>query len=159
VSRAAGADGAPGTPFPPPLALVVAVAAMWVAHRWWHWPVPVAPRPRRDGGVALVVAGAALAIWAVQALRAARTHPEPWKPTATIVAAGPFAWSRNPIYLAFLVCAAGAAWWIGTWWGVPAVGALFAFYDRAQVAREERYLVARFGAEYEHYRARVRRWI
>ncbi len=31
----------------------------------------------------------------------AQTPPEPWKPTGHIVTWGPFAYTRNPIYLAF----------------------------------------------------------
>jgi len=31
--------------------------------------------------------------------------------------------------------------------------------DRFVIAREERYLSARFGAEYEAYKGRVRRWL
>ncbi len=89
----------------------------------------------------------------------AGTDPRPDRPTGALVEAGPFRFSRNPIYLGFLVFAAGAALRWASLWGWLAVLAAFLLLDRAVVAREERYLTARFGEAYARYRTRVRRWL
>jgi protein-S-isoprenylcysteine O-methyltransferase Ste14 len=144
---------------PPPL-LPAGVLVLAEALRWWRaLPLPSATVWRWPLAVGVGLSAVALAASAVLALRRARTPVEPWKATRAIVTAGPYRWSRNPIYVAFLGvqlaygCARGDAWpmlllplTIGLLtWGV--------------IAREERYLAERFGAPYETYRARVRRWL
>jgi protein-S-isoprenylcysteine O-methyltransferase Ste14 len=47
----------------------------------------------------------------------------------------------------------------GTLWGWIAVAVLHGVLDRAVIAKEEAYLSARFGAAYDAYKARVRRWM
>lgn len=89
---------------------------------------------------------------------AAGTPAEPWKPTRALATSGIYRWTRNPMYLgmALLLLAAGI--------GFASVGAIALFplvilvIDRLVIAREERYLVGLFGAEYADYCARVRRW-
>ena len=103
--------------------------------------------------------GFALGAWALGLMMRARTDPRPDRPTSTLVEAGPFRFSRNPIYLGFLVFAAGVALRWASLWGWLAVLAAFVALDRCVIAREERYLAARFGAAYAEYRARVRRWL
>ena len=78
---------------------------------------------------------------------------------AVFVEAGPYRFSRNPIYLGLLVAAVGLALRWGDLWGWMAVAASHLMLDRLVVAKEEAYLAARFGPAYEAYRARVRRWI
>ncbi|MFP6748048.1 MAG: isoprenylcysteine carboxylmethyltransferase family protein [Alphaproteobacteria bacterium] len=84
---------------------------------------------------------------------------EPWKPTTAIFTDGVYGRSRNPIYLSMLIdfaaisiaagCAASFALLVLFW-------AILRFYV---IAREERYLEAKFGQQYNNYRNSVRRWI
>ena len=75
-----------------------------------------------------------------------------------LVTSGPFRWSRNPIYVAFLVPLASLAWF-----SVPAALAGIAVYLVTMtyyvVAREEAVLEREFGEEFAEYRARTPRWI
>jgi protein-S-isoprenylcysteine O-methyltransferase Ste14 len=89
----------------------------------------------------------------------AGNDPRPDKPDAALVQAGPFRFSRNPIYLGLLLAAAGLALMWGTLWGWVGVAVLHALLDRLVIAKEEAYLASRFGAAYEAYRGRVRRWM
>jgi protein-S-isoprenylcysteine O-methyltransferase Ste14 len=89
----------------------------------------------------------------------AGVDPRPDKPDAAMVEAGPFRFSRNPIYLGFLLMVAGFALRCGDLWGWVALAAAHLVLDRLVVAKEEAYLATRFGAAYEAYRARVRRWV
>jgi hypothetical protein len=52
----------------------------------------------------------------------------------------------------------GIAIWVGSWWLVATLAAAIAIIHYVVVPREERYLEARFGAEYRDYKASVRHW-
>jgi protein-S-isoprenylcysteine O-methyltransferase Ste14 len=72
---------------------------------------------------------------------------------------GPFAYSRNPMFLS------GLFLWLGwaLFYGSPAILVItiimWAVTDRVTVPREERGLEARFGDVYREYKRRVPRWI
>nr|MBA2578847.1 isoprenylcysteine carboxylmethyltransferase family protein [Euzebyaceae bacterium] len=80
-------------------------------------------------------------------------------PTTALVAAGPYRFTRNPMYLGLSAGTAGVALITGNPWVlallVPAVGVA----DAAFIRPEERYLERTFGDAYRAYRTRVRRWI
>jgi protein-S-isoprenylcysteine O-methyltransferase Ste14 len=144
---------------PPPL-LPLAVLLLAEALRWWQ-PVPMPGALAWRLLLAAIVGGGALlvVVWAVRELRRARTPVEPWKATRTIVATGPYAWSRNPIYVAFLGVQLAWAWGRGDAWPLLLLPLTIILLGWGVIGREERYLAARFGAPYDAYRQRVRRWI
>ena len=155
----------PDLPYKPPLAYLGAIAVGVGVHHWWPmharsegW-LPLGVAIGVAIGVALVAIGIALLVWAQVVFRAKRTPLEPWKATKAIVDNGPFAWSRNPVYIAFAIIQIG----IGVWSDKLAVVAMVLVPIAATavliVPREEMYLRRKFGAEYEDYCSRVRRWI
>ncbi|MCC6982401.1 MAG: isoprenylcysteine carboxylmethyltransferase family protein [Bauldia sp.] len=110
-------------------------------------------------GVALVGLGVWVAAKAVAAMTKAGASPLPNSPELYLATEGVFAVSRNPIYLAFLIILTGIGLTFrsaGVLIAVPVVGLLLYVLV---IRSEEEYLAGRFGAEYEAYRARVRRWI
>jgi protein-S-isoprenylcysteine O-methyltransferase Ste14 len=72
---------------------------------------------------------------------------------------GPYRWSRNPIYVALTLIYAGIALVIGSPWLLLLMPAIVAILHFGVVAREERYLEAKFGQSYLGYKASVRRWL
>lgn len=155
-----GTEGAaghgPGVRVPPPVIVAGLLALAWGLGRLA--PVPVgAPLP--GAGLVVMALGFALALWALVLMLRARTDPRPDRPDRRLVEAGPFRLSRNPIYLGFLVFMVGVALRWASLWAWLAVPAAFLVLDRAVVAREERYLAARFGEAYRAYANRVRRWL
>jgi protein-S-isoprenylcysteine O-methyltransferase Ste14 len=76
-----------------------------------------------------------------------------------IVASGPYRLSRNPIYLAFSLLLLSLALWIDTVWLLLALGVAMGLMNFVVIPREERYLEARFPAEYIRCKASVRRWL
>lgn len=74
-----------------------------------------------------------------------------------LATSGPFRYSRNPIYVAFLAPIASISVY-----SVPAAIATAIIYMTlvtvVVIRAEERVLAARFGAEYEAYRANTPRW-
>lgn len=147
-------------PWPPLLfagAVALALGLEWVLIRL---PVPLAEtRAVHFLGMTLVLAGVLLVLWAALEFRRHETSMRPDRGSDALVAAGPFAFSRNPMYLGEVIALVGAGLAANRLWLIV-VAPIFAFaVTRLAVAREETYLVRRFGAAYLDYKARVRRWL
>ena len=149
-------DHGPGVRVPPPLLVAGLLAIAWGLVRLA--PVPIGP-PLPALGVLVLFLAVALIGWALLALLRAGNDPRPDRPDAALVERGPFRFSRNPVYLGFLIGMLGIALRWGDLWGWLALLATHGVLDRLVVRREEAYLAARFGPVYDAYRARVRRWV
>lgn len=149
-------DHGPGVRIPPPVMVAGLLAVAWLLRQ--VMPVPIGP-PLPALGALVIFAALALIGWAVLVMVRAGVDPRPDKPDAAMVEAGPFRFSRNPIYLGFLLVLAGFALRWGDLWAWVALAAAHLVLDRMVVAREEAYLATRFGAAYAAYRGRVRRWV
>ena len=78
---------------------------------------------------------------------------------STVVDAGPYRFSRNPMYVGLTVGYVGVALVINIAWPIVLLPLVLVAVTTAVIAREERYMLARFGPAYEAYCARVRRWL
>ena len=104
------------------------------------------PRPATLlAGSVLGVLGEALRLWA-------SGHIEKSRALAT---GGPYAHTRNPLYLGSVLLALGVAVASASPWVVLAVGAYFLAFYPAVVREEAAFLRTRFGAEYEAWAAAV----
>jgi protein-S-isoprenylcysteine O-methyltransferase Ste14 len=105
--------------------------------------------------------GGALMAWAVVSILSHGTTIDPRRPEATrhLIETGPFAWSRNPIYLADALLLVALVLWVGNPAGLLAVLLFVIAIHRRQIPAEETALAERFGARFEAYRRRVRRWL
>lgn len=110
-------------------------------------------------GILLVVAAVVLFAGSVGKFRAAGTPVPGNKATTVIVRAGPYRFSRNPIYLALSLLHLGIAIWVNSLWLVATLIASVAVMACVVIPREEQYLARRFGAEYLDYKKSVRRWV
>ena len=117
-------------------------------------------------GPVTVVSGWALAVgfvawngWALATMARHRTALLPGGATTTVIETGPFAWSRNPLYIGLLVLSAAVALLAGSLWAIVLLPVAWALLQWGAVLPEERYLAAKFGAAYDDYRSRVRRWL
>jgi protein-S-isoprenylcysteine O-methyltransferase Ste14 len=144
---------------PPPLIYAAGLALGLLGDRLLALPRLFEANAVAWGVVAvLALIGGACIAAALGRFGAAGTPAEPWKPTRALATGGVYRWTRNPMYLgmALLLLAAGV--------GFSSLGVIALFplvilvIDRLVIAREERYLVELFGAEYAEYRSRVRRW-
>ena len=108
------------------------------------------------GGVALVASGELLRLWAVRHIGVvSRTRSERLGP---LVASGPFARLRNPLYVGNIGLWVGFVASAGLVWVIPPIALLLAFEYHAIVRWEERLLEERLGDTYREYAARVPRW-
>lgn len=145
---------------PPPILVLVVGAAMWLLSRF----PPKSPLPQSlhvGAGVVVGGLGVAIVVLGVRAFRRAGTTIDPVniERTSSLVIAGIFKITRNPMYLGMAAILAG--------WGIALASAWSAFgpvlfvvsINRLQIQPEERAMLAKFGSEYAHYQASTRRWI
>lgn len=109
-------------------------------------------------GVVLCLVGLLLLLWSIVSFGASFRVGIDDKRPDKLITTGVFAWSRNPIYVAFWIIL------LGQFLVFPNVAVLLylvgatALFHR-QVLREEAYLAPRYGAEYTAYCRRVRRYL
>ena len=80
-------------------------------------------------------------------------------PTMSIMTAGPYRFSRNPLYLGVAFVQTGIAIGVGSFWALASVIVALLLVNYLAVLPEEEYLEGKFGDEYREYRRAVRRWI
>ncbi|MET4683765.1 methyltransferase family protein [Brevundimonas faecalis] len=114
---------------------------------------------RRGLAFALVIGGLLLDGIAAGTFRRLGTPPEPWKPTTALATGGLYRYSRNPIYVGFAVTFVGFALAMDSPLALAMLLPCLIVIDRFVIAREEGYLAAKFGAEYQAYKGKVRRWL
>lgn len=160
MSAGANESGPPVLVFPPLL-----LAAMPLAAALLGALVPLSLVPPMGAaaglwpGLALILAGIAIAGLGVKAFKAAGTNVNPQKPSLTIVTDGPYRFTRNPMYLGMLLLALGLGLLLSLDWAPLLVPVHWAILHWGVVLREEGYLTETFGAPYTAYLATTRRWV
>ena len=108
-------------------------------------------------GVAITVCGELIRLWGVHHIGAiSRTRSDRLGP---LVASGPFALLRNPLYVGNIALWAGFALTARLAWLAPVILVLLGLEYHAIVRWEETLLEARLGDAYRDYAARVPRWM
>ena len=110
-------------------------------------------------GLAFVLIGVALAGLSARRFHLAGTSIVPGEPSTALVVTGPYAFTRNPIYIAFVIAYFGLAIMLTSLWVLLLLIPVLAILQRGVVEREEAYLERQFGDAYRKYRARVPRWL
>jgi protein-S-isoprenylcysteine O-methyltransferase Ste14 len=126
-------------------------------------PLPWMPRPLSDfafaAGIIVIVGAIWIDIAALQAMLRAGTPYLPTRRAEHLVTGGPFAFTRNPIYLGNTMLMLGAGLVFGLLWFLPAAVIAAFLTQRIAIEAEEKHLESRFGRAYRDYRKKVRRWI
>jgi protein-S-isoprenylcysteine O-methyltransferase Ste14 len=110
---------------------------------------------------AILIVSMVIGIAAVVGFRRAKTTINPLTPQASsaLVVRGIYRWTRNPMYLAMLLVLVSWACIVANAAALAMLPLFVATLNRLQIQPEERALRARFGAEFENYRRKVRRWL
>lgn len=150
-------DRGPAVKVPPPLIFFVFILFGW----WLNGLLPIKLEVLETIsflGWLFFIASALLACTSVYLFFKARTHIEPWKPADALIVTGVFRYSRNPIYLAFVLFTVGLGLIMNNLWIISSIVPSIAALHGLVIIKEERYLRERFGQEYEDYCNKVRRW-
>lgn len=144
---------------PPPIWTLIYLL-LGAALSWWlGWPtLPGLPLPLL--GIPLVAIAFIAPVWAFVLFRREGTEIEPTSPTnRALVTSGPYRLTRNPMYSGLVLLALGIAVWVGAWPMFIAPIAVFATANWVHIPFEETKMRRQFGAAYDDYVARVRRWV
>jgi len=131
---------------------------------WWivgaelvraAWP----PGAARAPAVLLVAIGFSVyAACAARFVREGLGTPAPWDAPRHLVIGGLYRWMRNPMYVGLVTTLLGEAWLFSSRAQLVYALAIAAMFHARVVLYEEPTLQRLFGAEFDAYRARVRRW-
>ncbi len=142
----------------PPAVYLVAILLGVLLHRLWPLGLVRLPEGRWIGAM-LIASWAVLAALAIREFRRAGTTVMPTGEVSAFVTSGPFRLTRNPMYLGLAFLQAGVAFVLGNAWVLALLLLSIAVVDRVVIPGEERYLEAKYGADYAAYRTRARRWL
>jgi len=149
----------PGVHVPPPVIVVVFLAIGLAADKYFPSSFGAPMNYLGKLGGVLIVGGFALAFWCAWKYHKAKTSILPHTKDSAIIDTGPFRFSRNPIYLSMILVFIGVCFY----WNAP-IALLFLIPTILTlryyvIAKEEAYLIRRFGDEYLSYQRKVRRWL
>jgi len=145
---------------PPPLIAALSALLIWslscytpIMRFWFPGQTLVA--------VGLAGMGVALGVWAALCFRAAHTtvNPVAIERVSALVTRGPFAFSRNPMYLGLTLILSGIAIYGGAASGFLVLPVFVLTVTALQIKPEEHVMQTKFGADYVAYSERVRRWL
>ena len=150
----------PGVYIPPPLIYITAFLAGYFLQRIF----PISAQffdtmAANVSGWILLLVGIVLLSPAILQFIRTRNTLITIRPTRSLQTRGIYAFTRNPMYLGLLLLYTGVSLLWGNWWCLILWPVVFLINQEYIIKREERYLTRRFGAEYQAYRSRVRRWI
>lgn len=156
-----GRPASPGVRFPPPLVYVLPFFVSFLLNDRIEFFIvgAGAGTAQLRTGTAMMGAGFLLMGWGLITFIKHRTAILPFHAARALVIVPPYTFTRNPMYLGLLIAYLGGA--LATNWAWPLVflPLVLAVMNGFVIAREERYLRGAFGADYENYCGRVRRWI
>ncbi|MBW3227236.1 isoprenylcysteine carboxylmethyltransferase family protein [Marinobacter adhaerens] len=109
----------------------------------------------------VALTGMAIAVLGVLAFRKVGTTVDPRVPgrSESLVVSGVYRYSRNPMYLGFLLVLCAWGLWLGNLPALLFLPAFVLYMNHFQIVPEERFMADKFGATYETYCAKVRRWM
>lgn len=117
--------------------------------------------PYRLLGTVCGLAGFVIMMWAWVLFQRKKTAVCVYPPgqSTALIQAGPYRFTRNPMYVGMLLMLCGAAFLLGSVVAFLAPFALYVTVNEVFIPFEERNMEQLFGEEYSRYRERVRRWI
>ncbi len=153
----------PGVRFPPPSLFLLGVGLAWLLETRVTRIKLVngegAVKILEGAGVALLIAGLVVLFWGMLTFARAKTAILPMRPASALVNHGPYRFTRNPMYTGMGLAYIGGAIGMNWGWALILFPFVLALLYRFVISREEAYLSAAFGTDYDDYRRRVRRWI
>lgn len=151
----------PGVVVPPTLLFVAGFAV----GLWWNRADPWLLQASGDQGLRLVAgiviasAGAAVFWTGLWTFARLRTGIMLQKAATRVVTTGPYRWSRNPQYVAFVLLYFGVSLLANSVWPLILLPAVVGALHWLVIRREESYMYRTFREEYQAYCQRVHRWL
>ena len=144
--------------FPPPL---IYLGVLLLGFAWTGFTGRLGPAGTLSNwtGGAFLLLGAVLIIAGTERFRSVGTNPKPWKSSTSLVTTGIYRVTRNPMYLGMAILYAGLAIFFNSFTAFLLLPVAVLLIHTQVIAREERYLLGKFGADYVAYKKQVARWL
>jgi protein-S-isoprenylcysteine O-methyltransferase Ste14 len=145
-------------PLPPPILLLVLLllSALLTAVA----PIAFVPVPFHGLIATLVIlVGLGFSAAGFFSFKSRGTPVRPGAKPTQLVLSGPYRITRNPMYLGLLLISIGCFFAIETLWFVIPPFIFFWLINFRLIPFEEQLMKEHFGAEYDAYQQRVRRWL
>ncbi len=137
---------------------LLALILMLALHFLLPWRVILSAPWNLIGGLPFVL-GLVINVIADKAFHRGNTTVKPFQTSTTLITDGVFAFTRNPMYLGFVLVLLGVALLLGTVTPLLVVLPFAVLMHWAYIQVEEHMLAETFGSAWEKYRHCVRRWI
>jgi protein-S-isoprenylcysteine O-methyltransferase Ste14 len=142
----------------PPTYLLVSIIAMLML-RFLLPQANIFTAPWNLIGIAPLIMGTAINVVADNIFRRAGTTVRPFEQSMKLIRTGPYGFSRNPMYLGFVLILLGVAILLGSFAPLLVIGLFVLLTDSEFIKVEEHMLAEKFGLEWSEYKGKVRRWI
>src|SRR5215212_5294539 len=134
----------------PPVVALLFIALAYFLGRFV--PIPfVVPMVVRNIGLLLTFIGFLLGVGAFIEFRRVRTTLDPHGSAKQVVTSGIYRFTRNPIYLGFLLMVIGLPLNSGYYWGIILAPLYMLVMNGLIIRHEEAYLEKKFGNAYSGY--------
>jgi protein-S-isoprenylcysteine O-methyltransferase Ste14 len=143
--------------FPPPL---IYLGVLLLGFAWTGLTGKLGPAGTLSTwtGGAFLLLGALVIVAGTERFRNAGTDPKPWRSSTSLVTTGIYRVTRNPMYLGMAILYAGFAILFDSFTALLLLPVAILLIRTQVIAREERYLLGKFGADYDAYKQDVPRW-
>lgn len=134
--------------------VIFGIATTWICS--WLFPVQIG-KPWGFVGFVMLFVSYYSTKWCFRVFAEAKTNTNTTKPTLVIVDAGPYQFSRNPMYLCYVVGYAGLALLANSIPMLALTPIFMVWIIRWIIIPEESYLTHHFGEDYLRYKSSKRR--
>ncbi len=143
---------------PPPLLLLISGCTVWFLRQYSALPIPFGIRAVLGG--AFIGAGLSLDLMGLLHLQKQKTTLNPLNPNKTveIVKEGIYSKTRNPMYMGMVLVLLGFCLITKSSFGFLVIPVFIKYLETFQIEPEETILREKFGADYDEYCKKVRRW-
>lgn len=150
----------PGLRLPPPIFFLAAFLIGIVLNTQWAISLSMLPDSWRQGpGWILILLGVLIMPSVLRRFRRSGTTFDVRKAASTLIADGPYQFSRNPTYVSLTLLYVGAGLLFNNGWILLLLTPVILIMDLWVIRKEERHLEVQFGEDYLRYKATVRRWL
>jgi len=145
---------------PPPIYALSIALLMWLLNKY----IPIAhfiESPWNRAGLGIIIIAGAFDLWSLFLFLKKHTTFNPMKPedTTGLVVTGLYKVSRNPMYVGLLIMLFGFAIWLGSLTPFFILPLFYMVITTMQIKPEEKFLLEKFGNEYQMYKDSVKRWL
>lgn len=141
----------------PPILTFIFIVLAYVVN--WFIPLQFEAPWLKYLGLGLAAIGFLLPFIAIREFIKAKTTVDPHGSVTNIISSGIYRFTRNPIYVGFVLMLIGFLLYSNTLWGLILAPVLILSFNKLVIEKEEAYLEKKFGEAYTNYKSRVRRWL